>query len=213
MMTASTAPDFYDPRRTALLLVDPLNDFLGDKGQLTQVLKPVGDKVGLLPNLHLALNSARAAHLKIFYGCHRRYEDGYHSGWRFLNSSQAGTEKNQMFARGQYGGDYHPDLKPEPGETVVAEHWTASAFANTDLDMQLKNQGVDHIVLAGLVANTCLESTGRYGVELGYHVTFLKDATSAFSEEAYHAAVDINWPAFAHAILTTKQFVEKLKTN
>lgn len=77
--------------------------------------------------------------------------------------------------------------------------------------MQLKNQGVVHIVLAGLVANTCLELTGRYGVELGYHVTFLKDATSAFSEEAYQSAVDINWPAFAHAILTTKEFVEKLK--
>ena len=130
-----------------------------------------------------------------------------------MNASQAGKEKNQTFARGQYGGDYHPDLKPEPGETVVAEHWTASAFATTDLDMQLKNQGVNHIVLARLVANTCLESIGRYGVELGYHVTFLKDATSAFSEEAHHAAVDINWPAFAHAILTKKQFVEKLKTN
>jgi len=129
----------------------------------------------------------------------------------FLNSSHIGSEQKQLFARGQYGGDYHPDLKPQKGETIVSEHWTSSAFANTDLDMQLKIQGVDHIVLAGLVANTCLESTGRYGVELGYHVTFLKDATSAFSEEAYHSAVDINWPAFAHAILTTREFVEKLK--
>jgi len=56
-----------------------------------------------------------------------------------------------------------------------------------------------------------LESTGRYGVELGYHVNFLKDATSAFSEEGYRSAVDVNWPAFAHGILTTKEFVEKLK--
>jgi len=56
-----------------------------------------------------------------------------------------------------------------------------------------------------------LESTGRYGVELGYHVNFLKDATSAFSEEGYRSAVDVNWPAFAHGILTSKEFVEKLK--
>jgi nicotinamidase-related amidase len=212
-MSASTAPDFYDSARTALILVDPLNDFLGDKGKLTGALKEVGDKVDLLPNPRLALNTARAAHLKIFYGTHHRYEEGYHSGWRFLNSSQAGTENKQLFARGQYGGDFHPDLKPQKGETIVGEHWTSSAFANTDLDMQLKIQGVDHIVLAGLVANTCLESTGRYGVELGYHVTFLKDATSAFSEEAYRSAVDINWPGFAHAILTTKEFVQKLKTQ
>jgi nicotinamidase-related amidase len=77
--------------------------------------------------------------------------------------------------------------------------------------MQLKVHGVDHIILAELIANTCLEITGRYGVELDYHVTFLKDATSVYSEEAYRAAVDINWPKFAHAILTTKEFVEKLK--
>ncbi|CAF3495828.1 unnamed protein product [Rotaria sp. Silwood1] len=212
-MIASTAPDFYDPKRTALILVDPLNDFLGTEGKLTQKLKSIGDRVGLLPNLCLALSSARAAHLKIFFATHHRYEDGYHNGWRFLNSSQAGSENRRLFARGQYGGDYHSDLKPQQGETIVGEHWTASAFANTDLDMQLKLQGVDHIVLAGLVANTCLESTGRYGVELGYHVTFLEDATSAFSEEAYRAAVDINWPAFAHAILTTKEFVQKLKVH
>ena len=206
-----SVPDVYDPARTALILVDPLNDFLGDNGKLTGALKEVGDRVGVLPNLCLALNSARQAHLKVFYGNHHRYEEGYHHGWKFLNPSHIGSEKKQLFARGEYGGDYHPDLKPQKGETIVAEHWTSSAFANTDLDMQLKVQGVDHIVLAGLIANTCLESTGRYGVELGYHVTFLKDATSAFSEDAYRAAVEINWPAFAHAILTTKEFVQRLK--
>jgi nicotinamidase-related amidase len=64
-----------------------------------------------------------------------------------------------------------------------------------------------------LVANTRLESTGRYGVELGYYVTFLKDTTSVLRKQAYHSAVDINWPAFAHAILTTREFIQKLKTD
>jgi nicotinamidase-related amidase len=75
---------------------------------------------------------------------------------------------------------------------------------STDLDMQLKTKDVHH-----LVANTCLESTGRYGVELGSHVTSVKYTTSAFSEEAYHSTVDINWLAFAHAILMTREFVQK----
>jgi nicotinamidase-related amidase len=70
--------------------------------------------------------------------------------------------------------------------------------------MQLKTKDVHH-----LVANTCLESTGRYGVELGSHVTSVKYTTSAFSEEAYHSTVDINWLAFAHAILMTREFVQK----
>ena len=57
-----------------------------------------------------------------------------------------------------------------------------------------------------LVANTCIESTGRFGMELGYHVTLVKDATAAFSREAMHAA-QVNGPTFAHAILTTAELL------
>lgn len=73
-MSSTSTPELYDPARTALILVDPLNDFLGDKGKLTGALKQVGDKVNLLSNLRLGLNSVRAAHSKIFYGTHHRYE-------------------------------------------------------------------------------------------------------------------------------------------
>ena len=55
-----------------------------------------------------------------------------------------------------------------------------------------------------LVSVPCIESTGRFGMELGYHVTLVKDATAAFSREAMHAA-QVNGPTFAHAILTTVQ--------
>lgn len=42
----------------------------------------------------------------------------------------------------------------------------ASSFQNTDLDYQLKQRGVKHVVMAGLVANTCLEATARFAYEL-----------------------------------------------
>jgi nicotinamidase-related amidase len=42
-------------------------------------------------------------------------------------------------------------------------------------------------------------------MELGYHVTLVKDATAAFSEEAMHAAHHIDGPTFAHEILTTAE--------
>jgi len=85
-----------------------------------------------------------------------------------------------------------------------------SGFANTDLDHQLKEHGIEKIIIIGMVANTCIESTGRFGMELGYHVTFVKDATAAFSREAMHAAHEINGPTFAHAILTTSELVAAL---
>ena len=48
-------------------------------------------------------------------------------------------------------------------------------------------------------------------MELGYHVTLVRDGTAARSPEAMHAAMDIDGPTYAHAILTTKELVAALK--
>jgi nicotinamidase-related amidase len=61
-----------------------------------------------------------------------------------------------------------------------------------------------------MLANTCIEATGRYAMELGFHVTLVKDATAAFSTERMHAAHALNGPTFAHAILTTAELVALL---
>jgi nicotinamidase-related amidase len=61
-----------------------------------------------------------------------------------------------------------------------------------------------------MMANTCIEATGRGGAELGYHVTLVPDATAAFSPEAMHSAHQINGPTFAHAILTTDELLAVL---
>jgi nicotinamidase-related amidase len=77
----------------------------------------------------------------------------------------------------------------QPGDIVATEHYGSSGFPNTDLDHQLKRHGKEKIIMAGLLANTCLEATARIGMELGYHVTLVRDATSARSHEALHAAL------------------------
>jgi len=113
------------------------------------------------------------------------------------------------FEVGTWGGEFNPEFGPQQGDAVVKEHWAQSGFANTDLDLQLKQHGIQKIILVGLVANSCIESTGRFGMELGYHVTLVKDATAAFSPEGMAAAAT-NAPMFAHAILTTKELLEQL---
>ena len=60
-----------------------------------------------------------------------------------------------------------------------------------------------------MLANTCIESTGRFGMELGYHVTLVKDATAAESWEEMHAA-ELNGPTFAHAIVSNSGIVAAL---
>jgi len=90
------------------------------------------------------------------------------------------------------------------GEIVASEHWCSSGFANTDLDLQLKRHGIQRLIVIGLIAHTCIEATVRFAAELGYDVTVVKDAVADYSNEMMHAALEINLPSYASAIVTTK---------
>jgi nicotinamidase-related amidase len=127
-----------------------------------------------------------------------------------VNPSQRQTRQLQPFAKGTWGGEWHPDFTPQPNDIIIKEHWGQSGFANTDLDFQLKQHGISHVIIMGLLANTCIESTGRFAMELGYHVTLVRDATAAFSHEHMHAAHGLNGPTFAHSILTTQELLVAL---
>jgi nicotinamidase-related amidase len=65
----------------------------------------------------------------------------------------------------------------------------------------------------GLIAHTCVEATVRYAAELGYEVTMVKDATTDYSDEEMHAALDVNIPNYASAIVTTEELLALLPAN
>jgi len=193
---------------TGLIFVDPYNDFLSEGGKLWPLLKDVATEVGLHDNLRRIVAAAREAGAPYFVAPHHRAEPNDFSGWRQPTPYQLATAGQQAFAKGSWGGEWHPDFAPREGDVVAKEHWGASGFANTDLDQQLRQRGVDRVVLVGLIANTCIEGTARYAMELGYHVTLVRDATAAFTRDAMRAAHEINGPAYAHAIVTTREAVE-----
>jgi nicotinamidase-related amidase len=197
------AESHYVPARTGLLLVDPYNDFLSDGGKLWPMIKAVADDVSLLENLRSVVSAARGAGIRIFIVPHRRWEPGDYESWDHPNPSQKQTQQLKPFAKGSWGAEWHPDFVPQANDIIIKEHWAQSGFANTDLDFQLKQHGITHVIAVGLIANSCIESTGRFAMELGYHVTLVKDATAAFSHDHMHAAHDLNGPTFAHAIMTT----------
>ncbi len=203
------APD-YPRDATGLLLVDPYNDFLSEGGRIWPRVEAVAQGNGLLDNMRAIVAGIRGAGLRIFYAPHRRWEPCDYEGWAHPNPTQLGIMHRHSFARGEWGGEWHPDFIPQPGDVIAKEHWAQSGFANTDLDQQLRQHGISHVILIGLLANTCIESTGRYAMEIGYHVTLVRDATAAFSEEMMHAAHALNGPTFAHAILTTAELLETL---
>jgi nicotinamidase-related amidase len=200
----------YPAAHTALLLVDPYNDFLAEGGKLWPLVADVALTVGLHANLKAITQAMRSKALPVFIVPHHRAEPDEYAGWDHPTPYQLGASRAQVFAKGSWGGDWHPDFAPQPGDTVVKEHWGGSGFANTDLDFLLKQKRISHVILIGLIANTCIESTGRFAAELGYHVTLVRDATAAFSHEHMHAAHTLNAPSFAHQVVTTAELLEHL---
>jgi ureidoacrylate peracid hydrolase len=94
----------------------------------------------------------------------------------------------------------------------VQEHWCSSGFANTDLDLLLKRNGTHRLIVIGLIAHTCLESTVRFAAELGYEVTVVRDATADYSDSEMLATLDVSLPNYANAIMTTQEIVHSISS-
>lgn len=203
----------YDARKTALLLVDPYNDFLSEGGKVWPFIKPIAEDVRLLDNLREISSAVRAAGIQVVIVPHRRWQRGDYECWCHPSPSQRKIMEGHHFAKGDWGGDWHPDFAPQQGDIVALEHWGSSGFANTDLDFQLKQHGITHVVVVGLLANTCIEATARYAVELGYHVTLVTDATAALKPEMMVAAHELNGPTYAHSIVSTLDLLKSMQED
>jgi nicotinamidase-related amidase len=200
----------YEKEVTALLVIDPYNDFISEGGKFCDHLKTVAEANNCVPNMLQVLNAARKAKLRVFYPLHRRYRPGDYETWKYIAPVQKRSWSSKAFEYGTWGGEIRSEFEPQSGEIVILEHWGSSGFANTDLDLQLKKHGIHQLIVMGLIAHTCVEATVRYAVELGYEVTMVKDATADYSDEQLHATLDVNIPNYASAIVTTKQVVDSI---
>jgi nicotinamidase-related amidase len=197
----------YPGDATGILFIDPYNDFLSEGGKLWPRLKETIEANNVLEHLRQIVPAARSAGIRIFVVPHHKAEPTDFATWRHPTPYQLASAKMQLFQKGSWGGEWHPDFAPKEGDVIIKEHWAQNGFANTDLDQQLKQHGVSRVIIIGMVANTCVEATGRFAMELGYHVTLVKDATAAFGPEMMHAAHVLNAPTFAHAIVTTSELL------
>jgi nicotinamidase-related amidase len=200
----------YDKPRTALLVIDPYNDFISEGGKLWARLKAVAEANRCVPHMLQVLNAARHAGLRVFYAVHRRYRPGDYETWKYIAPVQKAAWSHKTFEDGTWGGEIRSEFAPQPGDVVALEHWCSSGFANTDLDLQLKKHGIHQLIVIGLIAHTCVEATVRFAAELGYDVTVVKDATASYSDKEMHAALDVNLPNYARAIVTTNEIVDAI---
>ena len=193
---------------TALLVIDPYNDFIADGGKIWPYIREVAERLNAIANMRALVQSARDANNPVVYVPHRQFESGDIEGFKFVNPTHAGAQRLRPFERGSWGAEFHHDFRVQPGDVVAQHHWLHSGFAGTDLDYRLRMRDVDSLVICGMRANACVEGTARWAVELGYHVTIARDATAAFRWEEWSATVEINALSYAHSILPAADIIE-----
>lgn len=191
---------------SALLVVDPYNDFVSRRGKGWPLAREVAKSVGLLDNLQRAIAAARESGMPVAYAPHYRYRRHDPAVYEHPTPNQRMARLAQFFADNGYGGKFHRDLAPLAGDFIATEHHVSSAFGGSDLDAHLRGAGIDSIVVCGLLTNTCIESTVRQGVDLGYHVTVLTDAVAAWTPTDHAAALEGSLRHVAHRLQMTADF-------
>ena len=156
----------YDKQLTALLVIDPYNDFISEGGKVWDRLQAVAEANRCVPHMVQVLHAARQAGLRVFYALHRRYRPGDYETWQYIAPIQEAAWSHKTFEHGTWGGEVRREFAPQPGDIVALEHWCSSGFANTDLDVQLKQNGIQRLIVMGLIAHTCVEATVRAAAEL-----------------------------------------------
>ena len=214
MTTTLAREPTYEPEFTGLIIVDPYNDFLSEGGKLYELGRATLEKSDVVAHMREILRAVRGKGIQVFITPHHRWREAdQHMRWKTVSPIGAAGFKGRVFADGTWGGSFHPDFEPQPGDVVAQEHWLSSGFANTDLDLQLKKHGVRKLIVVGMRANTCIESTVRFAAELGYEVTLVKDAIASFGHEEMEASLRFNMPAYANAIVTTEQLLARLRDS
>jgi ureidoacrylate peracid hydrolase len=192
--------------RTALLVIDPVNDFLSEGGAAWDLTSSTVKLHNVVENLKRLMEGARERGIPLLLGPMAYTEEDYahHELHRRTGINRIMFER-KMFLAGSWGADFHPDLRPREGDVVLLPH-KGTDVLETDLPDHLQRLGTTHLVIAGMTANLCCESTGRHAAEEGYDVTYVSDAIGSESIPSYEAAVHLNFPLIGNGVMTVDDF-------
>lgn len=112
------------PSATAIVLIDPYNDFLHPKGKLTQSLKDLEEK-NTLQHIQEAVAAARLHGIPIFYGLHQQWTQNSYHGWHHMATPHVRQQQIRFFEGGSFGAEIYEGLEPDlsNGDVVVSRHW------------------------------------------------------------------------------------------
>ena len=161
-----------DPKTTAMIVVDMQNDFVASGAAMET---PAARAV--VPKLAEALKICRDAGIKIIYTAHVHRSDGSDMG--LFDDMHPPIANRDALVDGTPGVEIYPELAPATGEHVIKKH-RYSGFFGTDLDIILREWGVDTVIISGTTTENCCHATARDAMFRNYRVVFLSDATATY---------------------------------
>jgi len=212
----------FNPGDTAVVIIDPQNDFLSPDGVTWGLVGANVEENDTVANIESLLRAAKGADYLVFVSPHYYYPTDH--GWKFGGTVETMMHDINMFDRSGSlslegfegsGADWLESLKEyiTDGQTIVTSPHKVYGPASNDLSLQLRKRGIDKVVLGGMSANLCVEAHMRELLEDGFEVAVVKDATAAAQHpdlgDGYAAAL-INFGFIANEVLSTKEALAKL---
>lgn len=208
-----------EANNTALVVIDPQNDFLSPQGVTWGVVGENVQENNTVENIEALFKAAKENELPVFVSPHYYYPTDH--GWKFEGALEKLMHSINMFDRKGplnlegfegSGPDWLEQYKPyiEDGKTIVVNPHKVYGPVTNDLVLQLRKRGIDKVILAGMSANLCVESHLRELLEQGFEVAVVKDATAAAivpEGNGYEAAI-INYRYLANTVWTTEEAVD-----
>jgi ureidoacrylate peracid hydrolase len=205
----SSLREKVDPRHSALILVDVLNDFCAEGGAMHREGRDLTLVKRMMPRLERLLEAARAANVAcVWIRC--AYNTGPNHYLSEVWLEQAKRRRNGAYVQfpvcepGEWNGDFF-QVRPRPDEVIVTKH-RYGAFESTDLDLILRSRGIRSVIMTGVATNVCVETTARQAFMRDYYVVFTSDCSATYSQ-AQHDATLVNIDQFFGEVVTGEQIM------
>jgi biuret amidohydrolase len=159
-----------DAQKTAMIVVNMQNDVVASGAPMETPAARA-----MVPTLAEALHIGREAEIKVIETAHVHRRDGCARG--LFDDLHPPIAHREALVDGTPGVDISSELAPAPGEHVIKKH-RSSGFVGTDLDIILREGGVDTVIIAGTTTEHCCHATARDAMFRNDRVVFLSDATA-----------------------------------
>ena len=184
--------------KTALLILHWQNDVAHADGKLTNPEARMFANDGAIINASKALEASRKAGVLVVYvnGLHR---PGYPELPPKAAPISLMLKEKAAFLKDSWGAEVITLLEPKEDE-FTTHNSSTSAFIYTELDLFLRNNGIEEVVLTGLSTDWMIESTARDAFNRGYFVTTLSDCCDSPNPAGHEFCLNNTLPMMGSVI-------------